>query len=577
MRKILVIEENEAIRINWVNWLEENDYRAIAAENGALGVQCVFQQQPDAILCSALLAETDDYDVLNGLRQNSQTVSIPFIILSANVTVEQWREAMDRGADDYLSQAVEPEQLLKTLAIHLKKQEALRQQYEAKIERLRYYDPLTELPNRLLLRDRFRTLLQVNSLTSNKERAARNLAPVLLPILCLGLDRLDRVRDTLGYIYGDRLLQAVAQRLKDNLGQDVLFAHLNADEFALVLNPVEHKREIGDVVEDIQEQFSQHFLLKKREVFMTASIGVALYPRDGRTMEKLLRNAKKAMSEARKQGGNGAEFYTAVFNIGASNPFALEAEFRRAWENQELEVYYQPKVSLTSGEIVGCEALLRWQHPERGRVSPDKFMSIAEETGLINPIGEWVVKTAGQQVLTWHKAGWKELRLAINLSSRQFSQIDLRQRLAKILAAIPLGFQFVELEFTEPSLIQNPAIATQRLNAFKALGMKIVIDDFGTGYSSLNYLLRFPFDALKIDQCFVQNLVDNPTNQAITKAIIQMAHGLNLKVIAEGVETEDELEFFRGHQCDEIQGYLFSRPLSAQEFTTLLQSRKRLY
>ncbi|MGD2183596.1 putative bifunctional diguanylate cyclase/phosphodiesterase [Lusitaniella coriacea] len=577
MRKILVIEENEAIRLNWVNWLEENDYRAIAAENGALGVECVFQEKPDAILCSATLAQMDDYDVLNGLRQNSQTVSIPFIILSADVTVQQWREAMDRGADDYLSLAVEPEQLLKTVAIHLKKTETIRQQYETKIERLRYYDPLTELPNRLLLRDRFRTLLHTNSLTSNKERAARNLAPALLPILCLGLDRLDRVRDTLGYIYGDRLLQAVAHRLKENLGQDILLAYLNADEFAIVLEPVEHKRVIGDVLEDIQEQFSQHFLLKKREVFMTASIGVALYPRDGRTMEKLLRNAKKAMNEARKQGGNGAEFYTAVFNIGASNTFALEAEFRRAWENQELEVYYQPKVSLTNGEIVGCEALLRWQHPERGRVSPDKFMSIAEETGLIDPIGEWVVKTAGQQVLSWHKAGWKDLRLAINLSSRQFSQINLRQRLAKILAAIPLGFQYVELEFTEPSLIQNPAIATQRLNAFKALGMQIVIDDFGTGYSSLNYLLRFPFDALKIDQCFVQNLVDNPTNQAITKAIIQMAHGLNLKVTAEGVETEDELEFFCEHQCDEIQGYLFSPPLSAREFTKLLQSKKRLY
>ncbi|MBE9118306.1 GGDEF domain-containing response regulator [Lusitaniella coriacea LEGE 07157] len=577
MRKILVIEENEAIRLNWVNWLEENDYRAIAAENGALGVECVFQEKPDAILCSATLAQMDDYDVLNGLRQNSQTVSIPFIILSADVTVQQWREAMDRGADDYLSQAVESEQLLKTVAIHLKKTETIRQQYETKIERLRYYDPLTELPNRLLLRDRFRTLLQTNSLTSNKERAARNLAPVLLPILCLGLDRLDRVRDTLGYIYGDRLLQAVAHRLKENLGQDILLAYLNADEFAIVLEPVEHKRVIGDVLEDIQEQFSQHFLLKKREVFMTASMGVALYPRDGRTMEKLLRNAKKAMNEARKQGGNGAEFYTAVFNIGASNTFVLEAEFRRAWENQELEVYYQPKVSLTNGEIVGCEALLRWQHPERGRVSPDKFMSIAEETGLIDPIGEWVVKTAGQQVLSWHKAGWKDLRLAINLSSRQFSQINLRQRLAKILAAIPLGFQYVELEFTEPSLIQNPAIATQRLNAFKALGMQIVIDDFGTGYSSLNYLLRFPFDALKIDQCFVQNLVDNPTNQAITKAIIQMAHGLNLKVTAEGVETEDELEFFCEHQCDEIQGYLFSPPLSAREFTKLLQSKKRLY
>jgi diguanylate cyclase (GGDEF)-like protein len=426
-------------------------------------------------------------------------------------------------------------------------------------------DSLTKLPNRLALRDRFK---QVQPTDSSNEQ--------LVTVLSVGLDRFNQINDNLGHAVGDLLIKAVAERLTACVADGNTVARLTADQFAIILANTQHKKEAGIIAETILESLSQTFALAGQEIFITASIGIALYPRDGTEIEQLLNHANTAMAKAKQQGGDQYEFYTPALNIGSSDRLALQTGLRHALERQELQVYYQPQLDLKTGQIIGAEALVRWQHPERGLVSPDKFIPIAEQTGLIIPIGEWVLHTACRQIKNWQTAGFPSLRIAVNLSSRQFSQIDLRKQLVDILMETGLDPKYIELELTESMLVQNTEVAIRRLNALKSLGVQIAIDDFGTGYSSLSYLQQFPFDILKIDRCFIRNITENSNNAAITRAIIEMAKSLNLKLIAEGVETPSELSFVCRHQCDGMQGFLFSRPVPAQEFEQFLTSGKRL-
>ncbi|HEY9729177.1 MAG TPA: bifunctional diguanylate cyclase/phosphodiesterase, partial [Chroococcales cyanobacterium] len=386
----------------------------------------------------------------------------------------------------------------------------------------------------------------------------------------------NQITDNLGHGVGDLLIKAVAERLTACVGPQDVVARLNSDRFAIILATPQHKKEAGNVAEIILERLSQTFSLAGQEIFITASVGIALYPRDGNEIEVLLNHANTAMTKASQQGGDQYQFYSAAFNVGSSDRLSLQSELRHALEREELQVYYQPQVSLQTGEIIGTEALLRWLHPERGLVSPTKFIPIAEETGLIIPIGEWVLQTACKQTKLWQNSGFASLQVSVNLSSRQFSQIDLRKQLVQILMETGLDPKYIEVELTESMLVQNTEVAIRRLNALKSLGVKIAIDDFGTGYSSLSYLQQFPFDILKIDRCFIQDITNNPHNAAITKAIIEMAKSLNLKLIAEGVETPEELSFICRQDCDAMQGYLFSRPLPTPEFSQLLKARKRL-
>jgi diguanylate cyclase (GGDEF)-like protein len=405
----------------------------------------------------------------------------------------------------------------------------------------------------------------------------------LVTVLSLDLDRFNQINDNLGQAVGDVLLKAVADRIKACVGSLGIVARLNATQFAIILAfdrqdacPTQYKREVGNLAQNLLNSLSQTFELANQELFITASIGIALYPRDGKEIEQLLNHANTALTQAKQQGGNQYQFYTTAFNIGSSDRLALQSSLRHALERQELLLYYQPQVSLKTGQIIGAEALVRWQHPDRGLISPDKFIPIAEETGLIVPIGEWVLKTACQQTKVWQNAGFSHLRIAVNLSSRQFSQIDLRHQLVAILMETGLDPKYIELELTESMLVHNTEVAIRRLNALKSLGVEIAIDDFGTGYSSLSYLQQFPFDILKIDRCFIRNITENPNNAAITKAIIEMAKTLNLKLMAEGVETEAELSFVCQQQCDGMQGYLFSRPLPSHDFAQLLRHNKCL-
>ncbi|MGD2179566.1 EAL domain-containing response regulator [Lusitaniella coriacea] len=576
MTTILAIEDDDRVRDNIQDILELEDFEVITAKNGIMGLQLIRQQIPDLIICDVMMPEMDGYAVLNTLRQKKETAAIPLILLTAKANRNDWRKGMELGADDYLTKPFTPEELLKAIAACIKKRTAIKQQYTSQLQQVSdqlyrqlYYDSITNLPNRLSLRDRFGKILV------NYERIKTN--STLIPVFCIGLDRFNRINDNLGYESGDLLLKAVAERLRKSVENQAVVAHLSADEFAIILTPIERKSFAQNVAEEIQKSLIQSFTINKQEIFVTASIGIALYSRDGNSIEKLLQNAKKAMTKVKHRGGNGYDFYSGLLNVGSVKKLSLEAELRHAMKREEFQVYYQPQVSLKTGKIIGCEALLRWKHPSKGFISPGVFLPLAEEVGLIEPIGEGVLEQACQDAKKLHQAGFESLRVAVNLSSRQFNQLNFRQRVIDILAHTKIRPQNLELELTESSLIQDPIIAKKRLEGFKSLGISISIDDFGTGYSSLKYLQQFPFDILKIDQCFVRDIDRNLNNAAITTAIVQMSHSLSFKVVGEGVETEAELRILKEQQCDAIQGYLFSPPLPFNKFEALLKSRKVLF
>ena len=579
MKKILVIEDEDFVRENILDLLDAEGFEAIGAENGQIGLNLAKKMIPDLILCDVMMPGLDGYGVLTAIRQDALMASIPFIFLTAKAAKADFRQGMELGADDYITKPFTRAELLGAIASRLKKQAALETLYHTELQQAKeelnyliHYDRLTHLPNHLSLREQFK---QVQPKDTSDEK--------LVTVLSLDLDRFNQINDNLGQAVGDVLLKAVADRIKACVGSLGIVARLNATQFAIILAfdrqdacPTQYKREVGNLAQNLLNSLSQTFELANQELFITASIGIALYPRDGKEIEQLLNHANTALTQAKQQGGNQYQFYTTAFNIGSSDRLALQSSLRHALERQELLLYYQPQVSLKTGQIIGAEALVRWQHPDRGLISPDKFIPIAEETGLIVPIGEWVLKTACQQTKIWQNAGFSHLRIAVNLSSRQFSQIDLRHQLVAILMETGLDPKYIELELTESMLVHNTEVAIRRLNALKSLGVEIAIDDFGTGYSSLSYLQQFPFDILKIDRCFIRNITENPNNAAITKAIIEMAKTLNLKLMAEGVETEAELSFVCQQQCDGMQGYLFSRPLPSHDFAQLLRHNKCL-
>lgn len=571
-KKILVIEDEDQILENILELIEAEGWHPIGAENGAIGIDLAKANKPDLILCDVMMPGCDGYGVLSKLRQDSTLAGIPFIFLTAKAAKTDFRQGMELGADDYLTKPFTRSELLAAISTRLKKREVLQESYSNELKQAKqqlnywmHHDSLTGLPNRLSLRERFK---QIKPTDKNDQKT--------IAILCLGLDRFNQVNDSMGHAFGDLLLKAVAERIAACLSKIDTIIRFNTDRFVVILDEIEHKKDAIAVCEKIVNSFSQTFTLKDQEIFITASIGVAIYPRDGSNIDQLLDRANKAMFQSKQQGGNQYQFYSAVLSIGSSDRLALQTSLHYALERQELQVYYQPKVNLATGRIMGAEALLRWHHPERGIISPAKFIPMAEETGLIIPIGEWILQTACQQVKQLHDIGFSSLQIAVNLSARQFTQVDFRQKLVKILNTTNLHPKFLELELTESILVENTEVAIRRLNALKALGLTIAIDDFGTGYSSLSYLQQFPFDILKIDQCFIRNISENSPNAAITKAIIEMAKILKLKIIAEGVETKEELDFVCKNQCHMIQGYIFSPPLSAQEFKELLISRKTL-
>ncbi len=434
---------------------------------------------------------------------------------------------------------------------------------EQQVEFLAYHDALTGLPNRMLLQDR------LNQATAHAERTGTHVA-----MMFLDLDNFKQINDTLGHACGDLLLKEVTARLKDCVRDTDTISRQGGDEFVVVLRDLPDSQAAVPVLDKIMVQMQKPVRIEGSELTTSVSIGVALFPDDGRTFDTLLKKADMAMYRAKEVGRNTYHFFNEEMSTQASEHLALRSGLRRALDNGELELHYQPQVQLGTGRVIGAEALLRWNAPGEGMIMPGRFIAIAEESGLIVPIGEWVIMEACRQASAWRAAGLPDICVAINLSAVQFRRGNVEQTVLRALEATGLPPDCLELELTESIMLQNVEQVLATVRRLKLLGVKLSIDDFGTGYSSLSYLKRFEVDKLKIDQSFIRDLASDPDDAAIVRAVIQMAHSLNLKTIAEGVETDDIRHMLRVFQCDEAQGYLFARPMPATEFTRFLSSKR---
>jgi diguanylate cyclase (GGDEF)-like protein len=430
------------------------------------------------------------------------------------------------------------------------------------IRTMSQHDILTGLPSREFFKDQLTEWTEKTA--SRKKQAA---------VFFLDLDQFKYVNDTMGHSAGDLLLQTVSKRIAHVAPADVFLARLGGDEFALMASDITRTEEVEIIAKSLLEALQEPFTVDGRDIYITSSIGIALYPQDGTTTDTLMKNADTAMYWAKEQGRNNYQFYTMPTNGTAMERLTMETMLRKALEKQELEVYFQPRIDAMTEAIVAVEALIRWKHPEKGFIAPPMFIPLAEETGLIVPLGEYVLKAACEQVRKWHDAGYPKLRVSVNLSPRQFRQNNLAETIGSILQETGLEPEYLELEITEGAAMQNINLSVLSLRILKDLGVSISIDDFGTGYSSLNYLKRLPIDAVKIDKSFITSVDTDADDAAIVSAIVALAHILGLKVTAEGVETKAQLDYMKQLNCDEIQGYLFGKAMPSETLEEWIRFR----
>ena len=438
-------------------------------------------------------------------------------------------------------------------------------QTQEKLNHLAYHDALTDLPNQVLFKDR---LKQAIALSRRNDQ--------MQAVLLLNLDRFKTINDSLGYTAGDRLLQSVGQRLSSCVRESDTVARFGSDEFAILLTQIPRAQDAANVARAIKESLQQAFIFEEQEIFVSSSIGISLYPQDGRDTAGLLKTAGAALDRAKVQGGNTYQFYTAGGTTRALKQLVLESNLRPGLERSEFFIHYQPQVAIQDFHLVGMEALVRWQHPSFGLLYPSEFISLAEESGMIISLGDWIMRTACAQSKVWQDAGLAPMVVSVNFSARQFQQPTFIADVSHILKDTNLDPRWLELELTESSIMKDPEQAIEKLHELKLMGIRVAIDDFGTGYSSLNYLKRFPIDTLKIDRTFVSDVCKDPHDTAIVRAIIDLGHALDLTVIAEGVETKEQLQYLSALECDVVQGFLFSKALSPKQFEELLVEQRQI-
>ena len=566
--KILIIDDDDQIRNLLEETLSEYDCTTAASAEEALSV--LATRDFNLVISDINMGGISGLDLIPQVHRRSADTVV--VMISGQQTIETAIAAMRAGAFDYITKpfdlrhveaavrrALGQHELLEEKRNYENNLETLVRQRTAQIAHLAYYDALTDLPNRELFIDRLCQALRT---------AQRNQE--IVGVLLVALDRFQKINDTLGHVVADFCLTEVAARLRSCVKEGNTVARFEGDEFALLINQPEDTEELIELARVIAEAFKPSFHLDGQEVYVTASIGITIFPDDGRDAATILKNAAAALYRAKKQGGNSYQFYTSDLNAKALNRLNLETSLRRAIENEELVLYYQPQIDYGSGLVVAAEALVRWQHPSLGLLPPSEFIPLAEDTGVIVPLGAWVMRTACAEARTWQAVGFGDIRIAVNVSARQFRQADFLESLVQVLADTGLDADRLELELTETSIMENAEAAVNLLTAIRRLGVKIAIDDFGTGYSSLSYLKRLPIDTLKLDRSFVNEATSDPDDAALVMAVITLAHNLRLKVVAEGVETEEQLKFLRLLRCDGGQGYLFGKPMPADAFRSSL-------
>jgi len=529
-------------------------FRLICVDRLQRGLELLSTEKIDVLLLD--LSLPDSHGLETFAKAYAHAPKVPIIVLTGNDDHALALLAVKAGAQDFLFKGkLDRELLIRSMQYSIE-----RKRYQEQLEHQANYDVLTGLPNRNLLQDRLKRAVFA-------QRDARPIAVVFID-----LDHFKFINDSLGHTQGDKLLAIIAERLASIVREGDTVARLGGDEFVLVLNDQNKEDVIFRAMQRVLNKVSEPMTIDGQELYITCSAGVSLYPADAPDVETLLKNADVAMYRAKEHGRNNFQFYTPEMNDLANERLALEHSLRRALERNELLLHYQPKVNLETGMIVGAEALLRWQHPEWGLIAPERFIPIAEETGLIVQIGAWVIRTACNQARLWQDAGLPPVVMSVNLSARQFRQESFVKVVTQILHETGLKPEQLEMELTESMLMHNANAAISILGGLKSLGVRLSLDDFGTGYSSLSYLSRLPIDTLKIDRSFVQHIGDQDEcdNGILAQAIISLGHSLNLTVIAEGVETGEQLQFLKAHQCDEVQGFYFCKPTVAGEFAKML-------
>jgi diguanylate cyclase (GGDEF)-like protein len=439
-----------------------------------------------------------------------------------------------------------------------------RKLYQARIEQQANYDTLTGLANRSLLNERL----------AHAIRAAASYG-TRLAVVFVDLDRFKYINDSLGHHVGDELLRAMAERLKVTVRESDTVARLGGDEFVLLINGHGEPEAVAVVLERMLSDISQPWTIPQGDFNVTCSIGVALYPDDGKNADTLLKHADSAMYRAKEKGRNNFQFFTSELNALITERLELENKLRRALEREQFTLNFQPRVDLQSRRIIGLEALLRWNVPDQETIPPARFIPVAEEIGLIVPIGKWVLHTACAQAKAWQDMGLPPLLVSVNVSARQFRQDNIVSTIADVLRETGLDASYLEIELTESTVMHDAEQFISMLGELSDLGVQIALDDFGTGYSSLSYLKRFPVDRLKVDRSFVQDIATDADDATIVRTIIALGHNLGLKVVAEGVETQEQIDFLRDNLCDELQGYFFGAPMPASEIVKLLKSESR--
>lgn len=576
--KIFIVEDEMIAVESLIMDLEKLGYQVAGkCSDGDKALDKIIETNPDLVLMDIhLKGVKDGITLAEELGKFSNP--IPVIYLTAYADDKTLSRVMKTSPYGYIVKPYKIQDLASTIIMARNKYQELEHlkskltQEQGKLDFIIKHDELTQLPNQLSLVENFNGILEVfyQQLNTQSFEHDRDI-PKLISVFYLRFDRFRLIRDEFGQELGNLLLKALVKRLQANLSEDTMLARLDGDEFVLIIPPLFTRHEAMNIAKMLLEKITPPFVYKNNEIYIDFKIGISLYPLHGQNIDELLYKAKEAVKDLDNKGENLYEVYSSTLHQYTPRQISLEAQLHHALKRNELEVYYQPKIEIATRKILGAEALLRWNHPEEKFISPAVFIPLAEEIGLIEEIGEWVLNRACEEFKIVQQKYRGDLQVAVNLSSRQFNQDLLEHKILKILGFHCFNPSLLELELTESNLITNTSIAIKKINKLKSIGLTIAIDDFGTGYSSLGYIKDFNFDILKIDQCFIKDIHHNPKNATITKYLIEMAHNLNLKVVAEGVEVEPELAFLYKNNCDYYQGYLFSRPLPFPQFQELLE------
>jgi diguanylate cyclase (GGDEF)-like protein len=546
---ILVVDDDRSTRFAFRNILEEEGYNVIEADDGAKAIELCKYRVPDLILMDAKMPVMDGFTACQNIRQIPESAHTPILIITGLDDEDSIERAFAVGATDYISKPVNFSVMRRRIAHLMHASRA-----ERHMRQLAFNDTLTGLPNRARFTSHLSNLLE-----------ARRNSNEPLAIMFIDVDRFKLVNDTLGHDAGDMLLKIVAERIHNCVRDDDLVARLGGDEFTVVLDNVGSREVLDAIARKICTSFSKPVAFLDQEIFVSVSIGISMFPDDATDLASLMKHADTAMFHA-KRFRNDYKFFEADMEAGASERLELEHALRGALERNELAVYFQPQEDLKTGRIVGAEALVRWMHPERGLIPPQDFIPLAEETGLINPIGELVLRESCRQLRSWMDRGYGPMRIAINLSARQLDKNEIIGIIADAIDTSGIPPECLEFEITESVIMEHAEEMIEIFRKLKEMNILLAIDDFGTGYSSLAYLKRFPIDILKIDRSFVQDIPKDAEDVAIVTGVIAMAKGLDLKVVAEGVENAEQKAFLQQQECDYMQGYYLSKPVSADEF-----------